>query len=545
MNKIIFGVAVCLISFSYLIPIHYQPWSTFNSEILTILGLSFLLLNFYNKELYIPKIQLYIIPIACIPILQFVFGLVLYFSNAILCTIYILAFGLSVIMGFNLANTNLNKEKIFTRFCLVFLIIGLISSFIAICQWLGLAHHFSGFMYSISSNRPFANMGQPNNLATLLTIALLACLYFYEMNVLKKIYIIPVASILIFTIALTQSRTSWVVCLFILLYWILKSIDQTKRLRTFNLLLWCGLFVLFISLLPIINQVVMYVFDLDVKSTPSALERASSGYLRLDMWTQMVIAMQQQPWFGYGWNQTSAAQFSAFDFHPSREWYKSCHNIILDLLAWNGIPFSVVIFGYIAIWLYWLNKGIKDHVSMIAMLMIGAVLIHGMLELPLHYAYFLLLVGFLLGIIQAQYTKLDTAQLKSNWILFIFLVFIATTFVCIRDYNLYGRQAAIASQKTPITKSQQLVLEQKIWLLTQFEERIWWLQLDPKTKMTNEEIKYIERIAINATTKYDVFKYAQILAYNGYKQEAEHQLWIASQIYKEKRTYEDLFKTDE
>lgn len=77
-----------------------------------------------------------------------------------------------------------------------------------------------------------------------------------------------------------------------------------------------------------------------------------------------------------------------FDLYPSHEWYKSAHNVVLDLLIWNGIPIGALILLYLTGWLYWLNKGAKESVSIIAMLMVSAILIHALLEFPIHYAYF-------------------------------------------------------------------------------------------------------------------------------------------------------------
>lgn len=95
----------------------------------------------------------------------------------------------------------------------------------------------------------------------------------------------------------------------------------------------------------------------------------------------MLLALKEQGVFGYGWNQASIAQMSVFHLHPSVEWVSSAHNIILDLLIWNGIPLGLLIVGAILIWFLWLNKNIDDTVSIVAMLMVGTVFIHSMLEL--------------------------------------------------------------------------------------------------------------------------------------------------------------------
>ena len=126
-----------------LIPYHKTPWPTFSSEILTFLSASFLLLSFYAQKLVIPRPQLLAIPLLSIPLLQLATGQILYASNAILCFAYILMFWCMVIAGFNLSKEVKQRERVFSIFSLVVLVVGLISSVIAICQWLNIHGYFS------------------------------------------------------------------------------------------------------------------------------------------------------------------------------------------------------------------------------------------------------------------------------------------------------------------------------------------------------------------------------------------------------------------
>ena len=277
--------------------------------------------------------------------------------------------------------------------------------------------------------------------------------------------------------------------------------------------------------------------------TASVVERASSGYLRLDMWNQVLVAITQHPWIGYGWNQTGMAQIAAFDLYPSHEWYKSAHNVILDLLIWNGIPLGGLILLYFAGWLYWLNKGVRDAESIIATLMVCAILIHSMLEYPIHYAYFLLPMGFLLGFIQSQYKDLPEFNLKPTIVYGFTILSLVVLAMVYRDYDLYKQQSILVNKKQPLTVEQQQVLDQKLWVLTQFNDRIWWIGLNPTTKLSDAELEHIGLMVANLASRYDIDKYAQVLAYNGKVKEAEHQLWILKTLHGLDKKYEDLLST--
>ncbi|AWL30201.1 O-antigen ligase family protein [Acinetobacter defluvii] len=545
MHLILPILSALLLALAYLLPFHKLPWTTFGSEILAFLSGITLLCIFLKKNLKIPKPQLLALPILLIPFIQYGFGQILYFSNALLCSVYLLMFWLMVIVGYNLSLDKVKREKAFTSISIVILIVALLSSVMAILQWLGLNSYFAPFMNFLKGNRPYANFAQPNNLATFLTMGVFACLYFYEKRLIANVVIVPATLILIFSIALTQSRTSWVVCLFVLIYLAIKQFNQFKRFSFAKLLLWVGVFVAAIGLLPYFNSFINTFSQQDVVTTASVIQRASSGYLRLDMWSQAWVAIQQQPWWGYGWNQTGIAQIAAFDLYPSHEWYKTAHNVILDLLVWNGIPLGILIILYVVGWLYWLNKGIKEPVSLVATLMVCAILIHALLEYPIHYAYFLLPMGFLLGIIQAQYPHLPSKNLKPAVTLSLVLIGISLCVIVYRDYQLYRQQSVYVNTKKPLTDAQQQVMNQQIWLLSQFKERVWWISLDPFTKMSDVQLQHLGRMVANLASKYDLFKYAQILAFNGKKAEAEHQLWILSELHREKHSYQDVLPKTE
>ena len=544
MQKIYLLFSALMLILAWLLPFHRSPWPTFGSEILTMLSASFLLLALYQSKIKIARPQLIILPIVLIPIVQFALGQIIYFSNFILSLTYIVMFWLMIVAGYSLSLENNKREQIFQKFSYLLLAVGLTSSIIAICQWLQISQYFSPLMYTLKSSRPYANMAQPNNLATLLIMSLLACLYLFEKRALKNLILIPSAFIILFGIVLAQSRTTIIVAPFIVLYYLIKTFKQPVRFSPVKVLAWLALFIGLAISLTSLSALVHYLSGHGASTIISTSDRMArgSGDIRIQMWKQMWVAIQQQPWFGYGWNQTGLAQYMVFDSYQVPLWYKSAHNMLLDLLVWNGIPLGGLIILYMVAWLYWLNRGVKDTVSIVATLMVCAILIHGMLEFPLHYAYFLLPAGFLLGVIQAQYPKLPSLHISTKMTSTVAILCMVGCAITVHDYFLYKKQSAIASQTHPMTTSQKQVMNQKIIMLTQFKERVWWIQLDPKTKLNDAELNHIGRMVANLASKYDVYKYAQVLAFNGKKEEAKHQLWILEKLHGQTSSYEGLLK---
>jgi len=58
--------------------------------------------------------------------------------------------------------------------------------------------------------------------------------------------------------------------------------------------------------------------------------------------------------------------------------------------------------------------------------------------------------------------------------------------------------------------------------------------------MSDQQLQYMGRMVANLASAYDIQKYAQVLAFNGKKVEAEHQLWILKTLHGQEKSYQDL-----
>ncbi|MDE9416363.1 PglL family O-oligosaccharyltransferase [Acinetobacter nosocomialis] len=533
-------LAAILLGFAWLSPFHYTPWVMFSSEMSTFAaGLSVVAALFY-QNIKIPRAQLLLLPFILIPVVQWAFGLVFDFSTALLSSLYLLGFWFMVVAGYNLSLDYQQRDQIFTGFSLLAVIVSVATSFIAVCQWLNIDTHFAHMLHLIG-NRPYGNFGQPNNMATFLIVGLLGCLYLYEKNKASVWLLLPSALTILFAVVLSQSRTSWIVFPFLLIYWTIKQFNKAKRFGLFQGLLWCAGFFLMAGLvLPFLTSLIEAWSHTDITQASSLAERASSGYLRFNIWTQMLLAVQQHPWLGYGWNQTSVAQMSAYTLFPTTEWTTSAHNVLLDLIIWNGIPIAIVIIAYFTCWLFWLNQQAKETISIIAVMMVCTVLIHAMLEFPQRYAYFLLTCGFLLGVIQAQTPILKGFVLGKHLLHLIWGVSLILMIVIWRDYNVYVmNRNLLFKNKQP---NAELMGSDQIFVLTQFQQRLKWIALNPHVTLSEAELVQWGNFVKNKATPYNLRKYAQLLAYNGKIDQAERQIFILQHLYGQQITLPQLFK---
>ncbi|EXE38868.1 O-antigen ligase C-terminal domain-containing protein [Acinetobacter baumannii] len=533
-------LAAILLGFAWLSPFHYNPWVMFSSEMSTFAaGLSVLAALFY-QNIKIPRAQLLLLPFILIPIVQWAFGLIFDFSTALLSTLYLLGFWFMVLAGYNLSLDQKKRDQIFSGFSLLVIITSLFTSLIAIFQWLNIESHLIYTLHLIG-NRPYGNFGQPNNMATFLIIGLLGCLYLYEKNKVTVWLLLPSALIILFTIALSQSRTSWIVFPFLFIYWVVKQFGKQKRFRFVQGLLWCLAFFLIAGLiLPYITQFIEFSTNTEITETSSFVARAGSGHERIGMWIQILHAIAQQPWLGYGWSQTSVAVVDSIQYGTVHVWFNSAHNVLLDIIIWNGIPIGIVIIAYFTCWFLWLNQQAKETISIIAIMMVCTVLIHAMLEFPQRYAYFLLTCGFLLGIIQAQTPVLKGIVLNKQVLRLIWGISLILLLAIWRDYNVYVTNSNLLfKNKQP---NAEVLGSNQIFVLTQFEQRLKWIEMKPETTLSDADLAVWGNFVKNKATPYNLRKYAQLLAYNGKVEQAEQQIFILQHLYRQQITLAELLK---
>lgn len=446
-----------------------------------------------------------------------------------------------MVLGYNLCQKDrqpycFSISDVMMVFSSVFLLTGVLSGIITILQWLNFSQYFS-FIMPMYGNRPYANIAQPNHLSTLLFLSLVSCLYLFEKNKLETIVSIILSLIIIISIVLTQSRTAWVVLCFYMYFAFFKF--KIFKMRKNALILWFVFFILCFAIVPGIHNI--FNIKTNIVSISSVVERASSGYLRLQIWNQMMQAIIEKPWSGYGWNQTSSAQYVVIDKYPGKEWATSAHNIILDILIWCGIPLGLIIILSLSCLLLKMIYNVNNIEKVCLVLMISPILIHSLFEYPLYYSYFLLPFGLLLGLLLWENSFSSwRGGIHPIFTFFIFWIGIFFISIIFNDYNKISDNIIAANAHEMNELRSEVDLPYKNYIFSEFENRTKWIALHPHTKMSSENLNEIRSMVKMHITSYDLYKFAQILAFNGYEEEAKKQLLILEKMYGEKHNYKNL-----
>ncbi|MGK9153774.1 O-antigen ligase C-terminal domain-containing protein [Acinetobacter radioresistens] len=531
-----------LLSLAWLLPNHYEPWITSHSDFCAFIAFIFIIaITIYSVEIIkIPIINLFLLLIMSIPFLQYITGIIFFLGDAFIAAIYIFGFFCAVISGYNLSQQGKNNPKIYLILTSIILLASSISVFIALIQWTLQSNGQVWFADFPSNARPFANFAQPNTLATFLIMGIISLLYLFEKQKLNSISSSLIGLILIFGIALTQSRTSWVFMLCFIIWWLWKTTTLPTRINRKYLGLFVGFYILFVLTLPVVSKFI------GLSNTTDVLTRASTGLERVAMWHQMLIAIQHQPWFGYGWNQVSLAQvLTTLDF-PVRGWTEHTHNFILDLLVWNGIPIGVAIIVFLIFYLYQLYQLANNIETIIALSMIGAVLIHAMFEYPLDYAFFLLPVGFIIGLIQAQHKDTVTKELSRPYTGSILIILIILYIWIFIEYRIIEEDTQLARfEVLNIGKLHAQKAAPNVVFLTQLREKNRLMRTQPKQNMSDKQLLWLRQIAYRYPTAPALLRYAQALALNHQLVQAKEQLMLIEYLHGLKLSDAVLYEVNE
>lgn len=496
------------LSWAWLLPNHYMPWTTFHSDAWTAATLLMISLGVIVRLRGPIKYHGVVVVFALLIVhiwLQYFLNQLFWFGTAWIGTAYFLGFLLLVLIGS--AWEELYAGQVADTLFLAIGIASVISVGMQLYQWFDL-DYVDVWIVSSTGSRPYANLGQPNELGTLLLWGMLAMAWGNLRGHIGLKTLIFASMFLLLGLALTRSRTGWIgLSILLISSWIWAKYLPDKRFRWVSVALVC--------------YFAACLFLIDFLSDPFLLGDAKVGLLRLQseprlqLWRIFIEAALKEPVWGYGWNQVISAQLSvALDNPYFGSITAHSHNLFLDFLIWYGFPLGILISVYLVGWIWKSLCAVRCAQDVVLMLLILVVVNHAMFELPLHHGYFLFPVALIFGMLN---TKLaHRAVFSGDWRGLLVLIFISLSvlFITARDYikmeasylNLRYEWARIkvdASRQPP-----------DLIVLTQLREFVRFARFEPVSGMTDEELRWMERMVLTYPNSGVFFKYASALALN-------------------------------
>ena len=506
-----------ILAFGWVLPNHQRPWTAFHSD--AWVALAFLVASAsvfirVREPLTWHRITVFAALLVCIPWLQYVLDLVPLAGNAWISSAYLLGFMFALLAGAQWEK--FTPGQVTDGLFLAIGVAAILSVGLQLRQWLGL-EGLALWTMGGGPDRPFANLGQPNQLGTLLLWGLLAGAWGWRREHIGGWIVTFLAIYLLFGVALTGSRTAWIsVALLVAASWFWRRLWRNTRL------VWVvsGLALYFVVCVLVMGWRRMGSPGVELND----LARMSSE-IRPLAWAVFLDAAWQHPFFGYGWNQTTLAQLAVATEHLSLGGvFSYSHNLFLDLVLWCGIPLGLMVSAALLWWFWKRLRAVKNAESAILVLFLLVIAVHSMLELPLFYAYFLLPVGMVMGALNTRLGARPVIAMGRKLAMGLWLVTTALLALIIRDYARVESSYQTLFLEWSRIKITMPVGPPDVLLLTQWHDYIKFARVEPKSNLSDDELAWMRNITGLFPSGIILHKFATVLALNQRPEEA--QLWL-------------------
>ena len=370
------------------------------------------------------------------------------------------------------------------------LLAALISSVLAVLQYVGLAHALSPWVNQPVPGDAFANLRQRNQFASLTSIGLVACLALMAER--AKLAPVPSRSLAWFWLALnllavgvacSASRTGavqWVLVGGLGALWAWRDVRHSKRQDT--PLLWMALAA---PVLVAVWSVVMpwIVAQLNGHSGASIILRVvgqAQDYgvcgRRSVLWSNMWSLIAQHPWQGWGWGETDYAHFmTPYTGMRFCDMLDNAHNLPLHLAVEFGLPLALVLLAVAAGWLWqrqpWREQDAWRSMAWGLLLVVG---LHSLVEYPLWYGPFQMTAGLALGLVwcrlpnQAQTSPHPDAHSPSSvsqaWGITVAGALFVSCLYAAWDFNRVAQIYRVPAQRDALYQDDPMAHAKASWL---------------------------------------------------------------------------------
>ena len=320
-----------------------------------------------------------------------------------------------------------NSDNGLLRWLLVaWLLAALISSALALLQYLDMARELTPWVNQPRTGDAFANLRQRNQFASLTSIGLVALLGLVATaRSISKLHLAMMwcaLALLSAGLACSVSRTGavqWLMVVALVLVWTWKD---RKNVHPVLMQIAIGaplLVILWSLVLPWVALQLNGVMgaSLLMRVTGQTQDYAACGGRRV-LWSNALQMLTQHPWQGWGLGETDFAHYST-DYQTERfcDLLDNAHNFPLHMALELGLPFALASCMFAALWVFKrINLRNVTNAQRIAFALLLVVGLHSMLEYPLWYGPFQMTLGLALGLwsASARSNVNSNANLKPN-----------------------------------------------------------------------------------------------------------------------------------
>ncbi|MDO9112745.1 MAG: Wzy polymerase domain-containing protein [Polaromonas sp.] len=543
-------IALFFLFVSWFEPLHFPPWVSWHNELWSIFavlllawdGLFKLVKEKDSDALLLPTSILPFVALGAIAAIQFAFDVITFSGDALVIGFYIALCVICMGMGFasgrstaamRMAGSGITTsgqgESTVTLLAFTLLAGAFGSAVLAFFQVFELWEGAGWISRMPELRRPGGNLGQPNHLATLLIMGVASLLFLHESSKLRALPSALILLTLCVALAATESRTGVLSFLLLSLWWFVKRKPAGFSLSPWLVMLTnLGFIALFLTWPSI------YEFILQMSGGGAEVNTRLGG--RWVVWPQLLEAVMQHPWRGWGLGQVAAAHNAVVHAYTTSEPFSYSHNILLDLALGVGVPLTALLTLAIGVWLWRRARATAALLPWYCLALTLPVAIHSMFEFPFAYAYFLVPVMFAMGTLEdlVETKPLIGIGVRTAALLLlgvsVFAAWSVAEYIAVEEDFRVARFEDLRIGKTPADYERPSIV-----LLTQLSALLDGSRVTPRPEMTADELALARSVALRYPWTATQNRYALSLALNGSPGEAVRQLHVMRAMHGEKR----------
>jgi O-antigen ligase len=489
----VYGLSLASLLLAYLAPNHYPPWSSFHGEacaffavVAAFFGCAWIARR--EDAGFLPYVGV-LIAISVWIAFQYGIGLIVYAGDVVVVCLYVFTTYAAFCTGCSHGKNRQTVDCALHALSLVLVVAAVLSTLLAILQWNRLEDLLGIFAMSRTPDmRPFGNLAQPNHLALLLSIALLLCVYLYDTRKFSLGFCACMGGLICIGIVASESRACLGSMLTLVAVMFAFQARTSARLSRWLMLGFLGTILLVSAAWPHINS--------ELLLQPAREQSAFQDDSRRVLWQQAAVAIAQSPILGYGWRQGGIAQKQAARYVPGDLQSDYTHNVVLDLLVWNGVVVGGVLVIGFAIW--WLRRILERRGagSYYALLAVVPVFVQSLFEFPYAYAYFIFPAGYLMGLAEGVRSVARPALPATLWSFRVFSIalpivaaYVAYEYLIIEeDFRVLRFEAMNVGRRPDDYALPDLIA------LTHYKAVLVVGRMQPTSKMDGRSIEEIQRL---------------------------------------------------
>ncbi len=514
-----------LLALAWLQPHHYYPIPGFHKEAWTANGFAscLLILAFFRHQraAWSPLACVFLALAACVWF-QVALGMYPNRGQALMISAMLLGGALLIqeAQALQAKDSNLALDVLMMSFGLA----GMASVFLLWVQLLQIqtGRSFEWFMWVSSppdGARPSGNVGQPNQLATLLSFAMAAGLWAMHRKLWSSAVMLIYMAVIATGLGIVQSRSGLIQGAWLVAAALIWSRPLGGRK------LWIFLAVSLAIQWAVFSTVAEITQALLDNRTGRDLTILKEDSARLTIYQLAWEGIMAKPWLGWGIQEQHELQWHlAGSKHALGIYTTLAHNLPLDIFLWLGIPLGILVMGVMGFVLVRAVRRTNTIPAVVSVMCIGVFLIHAMVEFPHWIPSILLPVMAMAGVLIHETTpqskpKLDR-QMSAALRIFLATVVFAVASLSWLDYlRLEENFRTFRAEQSRLIRT--AVEPRPTWVMHHLADNMRMSRMFGRPGTSQADLAWMEEV-VRAGPSYGVlFTYIASLALAGRTQEAE------------------------